>query len=47
MPPAGTSMLERTYSALISNHSDTALRANMLDLDAPAEGNVVPITRAV
>ena len=37
--------IERNYSHLISNFGDAALRAGMLDLDAPASnaGNVVPL----
>src|SRR5262249_52501628 len=36
-------MLERTYSAFISDHADTIARRALLDLSEPAAGNVVPM----
>ena len=38
-------MIERTYSRYISDHSDTLARRALLDLAAPADGNVVPLVR--
>jgi integrase len=38
-------MIERNYSRHITDAGDTALRRGMLDLGAPAGGNVVPLTR--
>jgi integrase len=35
--------IERTYSRYISDHSDTLLRRGLLDLAAPAGGNIVPL----
>ena len=36
-------MLERTYSALISDHSDAVGRRGLLDIAQPAAGNVVAL----
>ena len=38
-------MIEKTYSASIGDHSDTLFRNALLDVDAPVEGNVVPLVR--
>jgi integrase len=35
--------IERTYSRYISDHSDVLLRRGLLDLAAPAGGNIVPL----
>ena len=37
--------LERAYSRHISDHSDVLVRRAMIDLDAPAADNVVPLVR--
>ena len=40
----GVAMLERTYSAFISDHADTIARRGLLDTSAqPAAENVVPL----
>ena len=39
-----TLMLERVYSAFISDHSDMVARAGLLDTARPAEANVIPLT---
>jgi integrase len=36
-------MIEKSYSASISSHSDALHRAALLDLGAPVSGNVVPL----
>jgi hypothetical protein len=36
-------MLEKTYSRFIATHSDTLVRATLLDVKRPAIGNVVPL----
>ena len=36
-------MIERTYSRYIGDHADALARKALLDLDAPAAGNVVPL----
>jgi integrase len=38
-----TSMIERTYSAHISDHSDVLIRRGMLDIAQPAGSNLVPL----
>jgi integrase len=38
-------MIEKSYSALISDHSDALHRAALLDLGSPAEDNVVPLVK--
>jgi integrase len=38
-------MIERNYSAYIGDHADALTRRTLLDLAAPASGNVVPLTR--
>jgi hypothetical protein len=40
-----TSQIERTYSAYITDFSDAVSRPALLDLDAPAAANVVPLGR--
>lgn len=37
--------IERTYSKHIAGHGDALVRRALLDLDAPATGNVVPLRR--
>ena len=36
-------MIEATYSASISDHGDALMRRTLFDIDAAAEGNVVPL----
>jgi len=36
-------MIERTYSRYIGDHADALARKALLDLDAPAAGNMVPL----
>ena len=36
-------MIEKSYSALIGDHSDALHRAALLDLGTPVESNVVPL----
>jgi integrase len=38
-------MIERNYSAYIGDHADALTRRTLLDLAAPAGGNVVPLSR--
>jgi integrase len=45
MHDTSVTQIERTYSRYISDHSDTLLRRGLLDLAAPAEGNVLPMPR--
>jgi hypothetical protein len=39
-------MIERTYSRYIGDHADALARKALLDLAAPAAGNVVPLGAA-
>jgi integrase len=39
-----TRMIEQNYSRHISDHSDTIARRALLDLDAPAAANVIPLS---
>ena len=41
--PASVSMIERTYSRHIGDHSDQLARGALLDTTAPAGANVVPM----
>ena len=38
-------LVETNYSAFINDHSDSLTRRALPDLDGPAGGNVVAITR--
>jgi integrase len=40
-----TVMIERNYSNEISDHADAVMRKGLLDLGAPAGGNVIPLVR--
>ena len=39
-------MIERTYSRYIGDHTDALARKALLDIGSPPIGNVVPITAA-
>jgi integrase len=39
-----TAIIERTYSACISDHADALTRGTLLDTSQPAAGNVVPLS---
>jgi integrase len=45
MHDTSTLMLERVYSAFISDHADAVARRGLLDTTQPAEANVVPLSR--
>jgi site-specific recombinase XerD len=45
MHDTSVTMLERNYSAHISDHADALTRRALLDLGAPARGKVVPLRR--
>ena len=38
-------MIEKTYSKFIADHGDAQMRRALFDVDAPADGNVVPLVR--
>jgi hypothetical protein len=38
-------MIEKSYSAMIGDHSDALHRAALIDLGGPSGDNVVPIAR--
>ena len=38
-------MIEKTYSKFIADHGDAQMRRALFDVDAPADGNVLPMVR--
>ena len=38
-------MIEKTYSKYIADHGDEQMRRALFDVDAPADGNVIPLVR--